>query len=285
MNLFDFSLNYLQKQTLTKIPDFNLSELALYYDTPEIFQPHPVFTIDPQNITKNDMMMYMAASVSGSQNCRIYFYCTFEIIRDVLNDFDPDYVSILNPQSLYEAFYEYYMEEKKRRFYFFNFSEYSWREYSKNLISIAKYLKENYKDYNTYIKDIRSNPQKAVKEIQKIRGFGLYFTYSFLTKIGCYEFWEDLFEEYYDHPDKNIIHVFKTVGFDINNKEDYLTTLKTLSKTYNVYPYNFTKMLDLIFYPRYRYHHKVFKNSPKKNHIEMFLNALEEAYKKGEVTI
>ena len=60
MNLYQFFKSYLESQTVSKITDFDVKELSLYYREPIMYYRPDVFKIKKGEETINDMMKALA---------------------------------------------------------------------------------------------------------------------------------------------------------------------------------------------------------------------------------
>ncbi len=266
MNLYQFCLNYLKNQTIERFPDFNTDELALYYLTPPIYHRYNI-----TNITKNNMMKFLFDLLSSNKYSHIdKRYIDEEVLNAYLNDYDPDYISILDSHALFKIFKTFSDHPDAR--YFCDFNERLWESFAMNIISAAKYLAKHFKDFNSYMDYINSDPEAAMKDILEIRGFGVFTATVYFTTIGCYKFWQP-------HPlyAYQFIELFSKVD---SNVVDYTTLIKLLNEQAEVggvSSYTLYQIIRLIIKPNYSYHKCSMKNTKKHDFEKIFQDALIEA--------
>ena len=266
MNFYQFCLNYLINQTLSKFPDFPTDELKLYYLTPYIYQRYKT-----TNITKNNLMELMFGLLSTNNHNHInHRYLDYELLTAYLNDFDPDYIAILDENSLFEifkTFNDYTLPET-----YGTFNEPLWENLAKNVVSAAKYLTKYFEDFDSYINHIHSNPEIAMKEILEIRGFGEFTATNYFTILGCYEFWKP-------HPlyNQKYIDLFSKIDPAVINDKTFLQSLEKQAKIGGVSSYTLYNIIRLIMTPNYYKHNCSMKNSKKTNYKLIFQDALTTA--------
>ena len=247
MNLFEFLVDYLNKQTLKKFPDFNTSELHYYYDEVPMYYVPNRLKVEKGKESIYDIMKILAYTLTFPKFCNIHLLSKYDDVEEILNGFDPNYISILNENALFEMF-KTIIKPKCDNYWFGNtFNDSAWQHFSKAVISAAKYLLKYYKDFNSYINHIKENPKEALKELNTIHGFGDYCAHKFLTFIGYFE---------YFYVDIRAVEVFKIFDSSVKDEKTFRLSLDKQAKKAGVLPYNLHQLIKLIVSGDY-YNHRL----------------------------
>lgn len=276
MNLYQFLKTYLEELVTKKLPSIDVNELHLYYDVPIMYAYPSFLNIKKEKVTINDIMKVMAYLLTQNKYCSINFERYYEDFCIALNDFDPSYISILTPNSLYSVLKQF-VEDDDWTFWQRDLITFSLRNMSENLISCANYLLNNFTNYETYIKTINNNPLKAYKQILKVRGFGEYFTKKFLNYLGCFELF---------NVDRLLINIFKKYDDSIVDNNSVLSFIGRQAKIASVTPYTINTMLSLVLHGRFYIHNKFIKSTRGNgNLVNNLKNALAKSINDGLLTL
>ena len=286
MNLYQFFKNYLEDQISNKFPLFNFDELSLYYHEPIMYYQPEMFKIKKGEETINDMMKALAYCLTRNRYAPMANYNldeNYDVLCDVLKDFDPYYISGLTPKTIYDKYEQNivyipsfiptfkYTDEYKSRF------NASLLQYFEELISAAKYLIKNYKDYNSYISYINNNPEDALKQIKTISGFGDAIGKYYLNYIGSF---------CYFNIHHAVINLFKEVDNTVTDERSLLISLENQAKKAGVSPFELYKTVELIVRPDLFIHKKFIKSTRGKGNLANNLTkALKEALNNNEIDL
>lgn len=277
MNLYQFFNHYLERQILSKFPDFNVSELSLYYNEPLMYYYPKFLKIKKGNVTINDMMKLIAYCLIQNvyyATASFNFHRKYNELCYILNDFDPNYISILNPTTLFQMFephieYMYYGYTPSQDQQILGFFE--------NLISAANYLIKNFKDFNSYIDYLNNHPNESYKELLTIKGFGPYIANKYLNYIGCHH-------HFNIHP--RVIELFKIFDNSVKNEKSFLISLDKHASLCGVSSFTLYKTVELIVRPIYEIHSiHIHSTRGKGNIFNNIKTALTNAINNKEITL
>ena len=188
MNLYQFFKNYLETQILNRFPDFKVNELSLYFSEPKMYYCQLRLNIQKGKETINDMMKALAYTLTLNPYKSLPSYIfsrNYDLLEELLNDFDPEYINMINPTVIFNI-----VKRQVTDCFYFGFTiskDQTLLDYFEELKSAAKYLLDNFKDYNSYISYIKTNPEETLKEILKIKGLGPYCAKKYLNFIGSFQ--------------------------------------------------------------------------------------------------
>lgn len=274
MDIYQFCQKYLYEQTSYYLKDYDLSELPKYYEVPLMYVYPKIFQIKKGFETKNDLLKVMAWILISGPHTYIPLEENYEGFSMILNDFDPDYVSHLNDENLWILFKTYYANTIQ----FFNFYQYRWKMFAKNIISAAQYLVKNYHDFPSYNKRVKLNSRAIIKELNQIRGFADITSKKFLLYIGFFEFY---------HRDLRTIEVFK--GFDktVIDEKTFHQSINRLADKCHTTAYSLNSIIRLIVNGRYYYDGKDSFSVKISAHYKKvkFIDAINHAIENGSLIL
>lgn len=273
MNFYEFCKKYLENQTSTYLKGFDLKELPKYYEVPMMYLNF--FSIKPGFESKNDILKIFALILITPSYSFIPLEKCYDDLCLILDDFNPNHVSRLDEINLYKLI-KTYVEPLIKYYFLF---EYAFEKFSKNIISAAKYMVENFVDFPSYIKHIRSNPKTIVEELTQISGMGELSAKKFLAYIGCFE---------YFYRDLRTIEVFK--GFDKNvvNEKTFNKAIYELAGKCNTTTYALNAMIKLIVNGIYYMHLDDSNSTIKiwtKHKKDKFIKAINQALEDDTLTL
>ena len=258
MNLYHFLENYLKQQTLSKFPNFNTDELHYYYKDPYMYHNFFNLKIERGKEKINDIMKVLAYTLVYGKGTNINFKDFYSDLSFILNDFDPHYISFLNVESLFSSFKTIIKPKFEEKYYFLSFIDSIWHNYAKSLISCAKYLLNNFTDFNTYINNINNNPKQALDELNKITGFGEYLSIRFLNTIGCFDYYL---------LDYRLYPFFKSIDESVKDIDSFQKALNRQAEIAGVKVYTFNKLFQLIHGGDYLFHNLRIKSTRGKGNL------------------
>ncbi len=178
MNFYEASLQYLKRQTSMYFPDYDLNNLRRYFE-PNLYAWSPYFTASYGSETKEDMMKMFALILQNRYNLPkvINFIKNFDLVSRVTHNYDINYISSLQAEELLNEFNQVVTVKNRN----------SWLDYCMGLIDAANYLIANFTDYNSYVNNVRSNINQAIKGLSKIKGIGPVLSRNYLKEIGITE--------------------------------------------------------------------------------------------------
>lgn len=232
-----------------------------------------LITNKPESLTEEDIKSYLEPEKCETIN-HVYYQMLFsaqnrvssnnviggvigglENLGNLLGDFSPSYV--------YEQFKDdkellKIIKEKFPQINIRNDEKSLWGQFSKSIISAAKFLKD-FKDKNDFFECINRfyNDERVIDALPllieaKVFGFGIALACDFLKELGFVKFGK---------PDVHITEILKAYHFidDIQNSDrgtlEIVKRIKEMADNANVTAYNFDKILWLIASGEY-YKHK-----------------------------
>ena len=190
MNLYDFSKNYLKKQTSILFPGFPIDELERY-SIPDLYDWSPYFNVKPYYATLDDLMKMFALILQNRaslSNVIKFNRGYFKYIKAVTNNFDVFYLKRKQPDELFDEFARISeitttISSKS------NGPSLIWKNYCIGLIQAANFL-SNFVNFQDFILHVVINPiENVLIELETITGISREaLGPNFLKEIGFVKF-------------------------------------------------------------------------------------------------
>jgi len=243
MDLYDFSERYLERQTLSYFPTFNLHELVWYNDS-NLYAWPPFFTVMRGHENLNDLMKMFAMILQNRYNLPniIKFrFGNYAHLTTATHGFDVSYLVKITPADLYADL---------NMLVGFGTSS-TWNKYCNGLIDAANYLNvySNYHNYDTHIRTYLAGHREnyLINELCTITGIGPALARNYLKEIGYLSFGK---------PDLHLMPIFQSFDPTVIDYTTFDASLRVQSVKCGVSPYVLDRTLWLICSGDYFIHTK-----------------------------